>query len=80
MLVRFVWCGITGASWPWVRSKAIDFARSTQVARDPRCFMALGVIEGNRSCLFDSGSTRCQALHGLDINLRQSNSSVFLSL
>ena len=34
-----------GTSWPWVRSKAIELARSTRVVQDTRCFMALGAIE-----------------------------------
>ena len=59
------WGGITGASWPWVRSKAIDLASLTRVAWDAKRFMALDAIEGNRPRQFDSGGVGCQALHGL---------------
>ena len=50
-----------------MRSKPIKLARSTQVVRDTRQFMALGAIEGNRSYLFDSGGTESHALHGLGV-------------
>ena len=67
-----------GASWPWVRSKAIDLASLTRVARDAKRFMALGAIEGNRPRQFHSGGTGCQALHGLGCDRRQSTSPVSL--
>ena len=60
--VRLGWRGMPGASWLRVGSKPIDLAHSTRVARDPYRFMDLGAIEGNRTCPFDLGSTRCQAL------------------
>ena len=40
--------------------------------------MALRAIEGNRTHLFDSGSTGCQVLNGLGCNQRQSISPVRL--
>ena len=54
--------------------KAIELSHLTLAAQDAKCLMALGAIEGNRTHLFDLGSSRCQVLHGLEINLRQSNS------
>ena len=68
----------TSLGWPWVRSKAIDLAGSTRVARNLWCFMDLGAIEVIWTCPFDLGSSWCQVLHGLEINLRQSNSPVLL--
>ena len=76
--VRLWWHWIPGASWPWMRSKAIEFARSTRVARDLRCFMALGAIEGNRTRPFDSCGAGSQALQGLGRDRRQSISPVRL--
>ena len=49
-------------------ANAIELVHSTLVAQDPRRFMALGVIEGNRTRPFDSGGTGSQALHGLGCN------------
>ena len=72
--VRLGWHGMPGASWPWVRSKAIELTRLTCVVWDPRRFKALGAIEGNRSRPFVSGGTGCQALHGLGCDRRQSTS------
>ena len=70
--VRLLWCRMPGASWPWVRSKAIDLVCSTRVARNPRRFMALGAIEGNRTHPFDLGGVGSQALNGLGCDRRQS--------
>ena len=76
--VRLLWCRMPGASWPWVRSKAIDLVCSTRVARNPRRFMALGAIEGNRTRPFDLGGAGSQAFNGLGCDRRQSISSVRL--
>ena len=57
-----------GASWPRVQSKAIELVHSTLVVQDPRCSMALGALEGNRTSPFNSGGTGSQALHGLWCN------------
>ena len=59
-----------------VRLKAIELARSTRVVWDPRRFIALGAIEGNQICPFDSYGVGSQALHGLGCDRRQSTSPV----
>ena len=53
------------AAWPGDNSKAIELTHSTRVVQDAKHFMALRAIEGNRTHLFDSGSTGCQVLNGL---------------
>ena len=76
--VRFGWHRMPSAAWPGDNSKAIELTRSTWVVQDAKHFMALRAIEGNRTHLFDSGSTGCQVLNGLGCNQRQSISPVRL--
>ena len=56
--------------------RSIELTSSTRVAQDAKHFMILRAIEGNRTHPFDSSGTGCQALHGLEINRRQSNSPI----
>ena len=53
--VRLGWRGIQGASWPWVRSKAIELARLTWVAQNgKRCMVwrSIYVRQSNSPVLF----------------------------
>ena len=77
----WVWLPSIVNRWVWLPSIALNCTDCTQghevlgILRYPSQTVEFNCTpEGNRTCPFDLGSSRCRALHSLRINLRQSNS------